>query len=150
MLVLAVPRLAGAWQRRQIELGFRPAMPEFLADVNENTTGDSRSRLKGKIVVVRREECRLDPLHFRLPDELRAEKPEEVGTVVGIEERIETTTTPRGGRGREFHYRPTVIDRDRWRAVGVSRLMEFDLSSLPFAGQRGDCVVEFLSKLPRG
>ena len=39
-------------------------------------------KVKGKMVVVNVDEARIDALHFALPGDLWASKPEEVGTVV--------------------------------------------------------------------
>ena len=68
---------------------FAAAMAEYLA-LDKATEGQGQStgtepHFRGKGVAVDLVARTLDPLHFELPDALRAETPEEVGTVIFVE-----------------------------------------------------------------
>jgi hypothetical protein len=59
-----------------------PALPPEVVEQGRLPPQRITGKVKGKMVVVNRNERRVDEVYFALPDDLRAAKPEEVATVV--------------------------------------------------------------------
>jgi hypothetical protein len=77
--------------RNAIDLGsLRDHVREYstvsgLKNPARTSPHQTEAYLKGKIITVNKKEKRLDDIYFDLPEELRATKPEDVGTIVWLE-----------------------------------------------------------------
>jgi hypothetical protein len=83
-LVLVALLAAGCQQRDPKP--FNARMEEYMARPNVPGVGDvdRKPPIKGKVVVVDRKARALDDLHWELGGGLRADTPDEVGTVVWV------------------------------------------------------------------
>ena len=93
VIALLIGGAAALWlmpsEKEEAAPVFAAAMAEYLA-LDEATEGQGQSvdvepHFRGKGVAVDLASGTLDPLHFELPDALRAETPEQVGTVIFVE-----------------------------------------------------------------
>lgn len=78
----------------------RPRLADYTNFKFERQAGDANRdlRIKGKIVAVDLNKRIIDPIHLLLPDELRADKPDEVGIVLQLSWGEEPVGRyPRGG-----------------------------------------------------
>jgi hypothetical protein len=97
----------------------------FKAHFSEYTTVSSlkpnraQAYLKGKIIAVNKKEKKIDDIYFKLPEELRATKPENVGTIVWLdwgEDEVGTYTDAETATVITCHM--TVIDKSIPAIVG--------------------------------
>jgi hypothetical protein len=112
-------------------------------------------KVKGKMVVVNLKERKLDDLHFALPADQSASRPEEVGTVVLLT-----------WEKRKSSFLDTNFDPGRYLIVGEVRIFDWksksEIASYPFfgdppgrvsgsgTGPKPDAqVLKFLTGLPR-
>jgi hypothetical protein len=112
-------------------------------------------RVKGKMVVVDVKEKKIDDVHFSLPGDLRASKPEEVGTVVLLT-----------WEKRKTSFSDTNFDPGRYLIVGQVSVFDWERKSEiasctffgdppsrvsgPGTGPKPDAqVLKFLTGLPR-
>ena len=80
--------------------------------------------IRGKVVVLDRQERILDPVHSRLPDEIRAFSPDEVGTIAWLEWTFEPTHNMSGRlSGYYSTCKVTLVDRERNLIVGEQSVM---------------------------
>jgi hypothetical protein len=115
-------------------------------------------KVKGKMVVVNVNERKFDDLHFALPDDLRASKPEDVATVVLLTwEKRPTSTEPSSlpsYRGRYIMIgQVKVFDWERKSEI-ASRTFLGDVPDFsgkePATGPKPEAqVLKFLTDLPR-
>src|SRR5262245_48161547 len=64
---------------------FQSHLQEYLAQPKPGEAGQTQAGyIKGKVITVEPNKRELDWLYFDLPADLRAKKPEEVGTVVWL------------------------------------------------------------------
>jgi hypothetical protein len=84
---LALAAAGAAWwavsthrHRRAVSAAFAPALDSYLAQPKETIDLQDKHYRRGRLVVVDAGRRRLDPLHFKLPDEIRADHPSQAGT----------------------------------------------------------------------
>ena len=135
---------------------FKPHMAEYLAPTKETKTG----AVRGQIVVVDRGKQDVDwDVFFDLPNDLRAAKPEDVGTVAWLEYGRQKE---RGGYGKEGYpaYRQTctvtVIDQASRDVIGTTEVKGGDPPNSIDEGAKEGVgskptkeVVDYLKSLPR-
>lgn len=88
---------------------FTSALPEYL-DIGSWTTPPVQMPMKLRLVSVDLAEMRYDNLMFRLPEEMHAELPNDVGTVVALAWRDETVWSRDTASGRQWTCAVRVVD----------------------------------------
>jgi hypothetical protein len=124
--------------------------------------GGVTGKVKGKLVVVNVNERKLHDLHFALPDELCASKPEEVGTVVLLTwKQSPTSKEPLPVYGPSLYAnryivigQVNVFDWERKSEIASGTFLgdvaDFDPDGKPKTGPKpDDQVLKFLTGLPR-
>jgi hypothetical protein len=125
--------LMSAWARAP----FRGEMASYLAPPNPAAKPADADNGPRKLVVVDLDARDLDPLHFSLPNNLRAAGPNEVGRIVQL--RWIQTTVGRytsGGTAYKWRCEFTVIDKAT-RAVLQSAVIEGSEPPASIYGRRG-------------
>lgn len=90
VLFLALILAAGGFwlksihRKREVKKRFEPHLEAYLKPPKDQIEYMDQNYRKGKMVVVNADRRKLDPLHFKLPDEARADNPQEAGTAVLI------------------------------------------------------------------
>ena len=97
---------------------FRPFMSAYQ-DQNLKPESPGEDYVVGKVVVIDKDKPQVHGIHFRLPEELRASSPEEVGTVVWLSwgEKVVGTYTD-GSKGYRRTCNVTIIDQANRQITG--------------------------------
>jgi hypothetical protein len=98
--LLALAALLAAGCQTRDAKPFNAKMDEYLARPSAGGAGDMdrRPQIKGKVVIVDRKARLLDDMHWDLSGDLRADTPDEVGTVVWVDWGSESVGTYTTGR----------------------------------------------------
>jgi hypothetical protein len=119
----------------------------------KNAAG-GKGYLKGKVVIIDKDDGgTIDSLNSSLPEVLRANSPEEVGTVVWLNWNEERVGTYQGGGGAYVYTCVmTIIDRTSSSKVAVKRFRGGDPPYITYShsgyGSRPD-IISYLTNLPR-
>ncbi len=96
---------------------FKKHLDEYTAAPDSTIVGDAY--IKGKIITIDKEKNKVDPLYLKLPKELHATQPEEVGTIVWLEWGEEKDGTYTDGSGAYVYTcQVTIIDKSLRAIIG--------------------------------
>jgi hypothetical protein len=141
---------------------------EFNKRINEYTTtfppaqtivdpGSQGGYIVGKVITVdMKNKPEVDWVYFDLPDDLKAKKPDDVGTVVQLKWRTETIDHYKDGADANVHIVDiAVVDLAKKQTVGVASLrgteppMEKSGSGAAYGSKPTKEIVNFLKSLPK-
>jgi len=119
-IALLVGFAVGYYQYRESRLApFKPYLSEYLSFTSAQ---QGEPYVRGKVITVDTRRKAVDHLYFDLPQELRATRPDEVGTVVWVECTSVTTVVRRTGGSTnntvDYRCEVTVIDKAASAIVG--------------------------------
>jgi hypothetical protein len=138
-----------------------PEVPDWIANAEADAqdpdyVAPDPPTVAGKLVIVNRDKKEIDDLFVDLPDGLRAENPEEVGTVVWVSfARVAVGTYTDGATGYAHSCTVHVIDKAGWTVTAIRRFQgsappSFKKHSGDAEGSKPDsAVIEYLKNLPR-
>ena len=135
---------------------FKPHMAEYLAPTNGPL---GQGPAKGKMIVLDRKTGDVDwDVFFALPDGLRADRPEDVGTVVLIDwSKEQIDQYKNGAPAYRQSAKATVIDHARRAVIGTTQVqgteppIEIDSNASEGNGSKPSKeIVEYLKSLTRG
>jgi hypothetical protein len=115
----------------------------------------TQAYLKGKIITVNKKENRIDDIYFKLPEELRATKPEDVGTIVWLDWGEDRVGFYLGSHGdatvNTCHV--TIIDKSVPAIVGEINFRGSDPPERSYGSSSGsmptEVIVNYLRNLPK-
>jgi hypothetical protein len=150
----------GVWYTvRSVRRGpFRDQMAVYLAQPANTADANGPRKTVKRMVVVDPNEKDLDDLHFDLPEDLRAAKPEDVTTVVWLRwDKATVGTYTSGGSAYRWSCNVTVIDLATRTTIG-SQMFEGSPPPTTVRGKPGeshsgdkptDAVLGYLKSFPR-
>jgi hypothetical protein len=135
---------------------FKPHVAAYLTQPAGAPPADGKAAIKGKVITVDRKGQEVDYLYFDLPEEMRAGKPEEVGTVVWLDwDKTQVGQYDDGTPGYVQTCQVTVIDKGANAVVGKNAFRGGDPPKSKKKSESGmgpkptDEIVKYLTSLPR-
>jgi hypothetical protein len=166
VLFLVIPTIFAAidWSKEQKERAqaiepFKSHLNEYLLIPELKTiTPAEDTYIKGKVITVDTSEIEIDEMtYFKLPEELVAQTPEEVATIIWLkwEDVLVGHYTPGGGDAYRITCEVTIIDKEQAAIVGQKTFRgsappETVVGTESGYGERPiEDVVDYIRLLPR-